>query len=238
MSSAPATVVLVHGAWHGSWCWERVVRELAARGVTARTLDLPSVGGAPGESLTSDAAAVRKVIDAERGPVVLCGHSYGGMVISLAAAASERVARLIYLCAFVPEDGQSLVTTGGGGELAPWICHNADGSTIPDLTRAPELFFGDCDPPTQAWAVGKLRPQRPEAFSEPVPQPAWRRIDSTFIVCAQDGAMPPELQRGVFAPRARRVIELHSGHSPFLSQPVALAGVLATEATDAGAHSA
>jgi pimeloyl-ACP methyl ester carboxylesterase len=201
VSRARLAVVLVHGAWHGSWCWERVVPELAARGVTACTLDLPSVGGAPGENLSSDAAAVRKVIDAQRGPVVLCGHSYGGMVISLAAATSERVSRLIYLCAFVPEDGQSLVTAGGGGQLAPWICHNADGSAIPDLNRAPELFFGDCDPATQAWAVGKLRSQRPEAFSEPVPQPAWRRIDSTFIVCAQDGAMSPEVQRAVFAPR-------------------------------------
>src|SRR3974390_3927769 len=112
MSRAPATGGLVHGAWHGSWCWDRVVPELAARGVTARTLDLPSVGGASGENLSSDAAAVRKVIDAQRGPVVLCGHSYGGMVISLAAATSQRVARLIYLCAFVPEERQSLGNTG------------------------------------------------------------------------------------------------------------------------------
>jgi pimeloyl-ACP methyl ester carboxylesterase len=231
MSRVRSTVVLVHGAWHGSWCWEQVLPLLAARGITARTVDLPSVGGARGQNLSSDAAAVRKVIDAQPGPVVLCGHSYGGMVISLAAETS-RVVHLVYLCAFVPEEGQSLLDVGGG-QHAPWICHDEDGNTIPDLARAAGLFYGDCDAPTQARAVARLRPQRAEAFSEAVPRPAWRRIDSTYIVCAQDMAMPPELQRGVFAPRMSRAIELDAAHSPFLSQPTALADALAAAATRA-----
>jgi pimeloyl-ACP methyl ester carboxylesterase len=226
-------LVLVHGAWHGAWCWERVIPHLKQRGVSVRTVELPSVD-APFESamdLSCDAAAVRAVIDSSA-PVVLCGHSYGGMVISQAATEARNVRRLIYLCAFMPAENESLGDIGGG-QLAPWIVNLPDGRTLPDLTRAQELFFGDCDRATAAWAVQQLRPQVPMPFLERVEKPAWRSIPSTYIVCAQDRAFPPELQREVFAPRASDVVELDSSHSPFLSQPEQLAKVLAESVSEA-----
>ena len=109
--SADRTVVLVHGAWHGAWSWNAVVPLLEARGLVPRTLDLPSVGAAaddPG-GLSGDAAAVGRLIDETCGAAVLCGHSYGGMVITgVADRMPERVRALVYLDAFVPEHGDSL----------------------------------------------------------------------------------------------------------------------------------
>jgi pimeloyl-ACP methyl ester carboxylesterase len=223
-----ATLVLVHGAWHGSWCWERLVPHLTERGIAVRTVDLPSVRRAPDDrpaGLREDANAVRAVIDAVEGPVVLCGHSYGGMVISLAGS-HPRVSRLIYLCAFMPELRQSLVGVGGN-QHAPWIRMLDEEMTLPDLSLAGQVFYNDCDAPTREWAIARLAPQHNSAFVTPVARPAWREIPSAYIVCARDGALPPELQRTLFAPRAERSTELDTGHSPFLSQPAALAQALA-----------
>jgi pimeloyl-ACP methyl ester carboxylesterase len=230
VSTERATLLLVHGAWHGSWCWERVVPLLEQRGIAVATVDLPSVGHARASSisraLSGDAAAVVATIDALSGPVVLCGHSYGGMVISHAAAGLTRVVGLVYLCAFVPLPGESLVASSGN-QHAPWIQLLDDGMSLPDPSRAAEVFYADCDAATQAWAVSRLRPQHAAAFNEPVPRPAWREIPSTYVVCAEDRALVPDLQRTVFAPRVSHVLELAAGHSPFLSQPQRLADTLA-----------
>lgn len=229
MSTPNATVVLVHGAWHGSWCWQRVTPLLEARGVPVRTIDLPSVGVAPGAGtdLSADAAAVEKVIAAVSGPVVLCGHSYGGMVISRVEA--EAVTRLVYLCAFMPAEGQSLVGTGDG-KPAPWIQRLDGGLMQPDPNRCGDLFYNDCDPATKEWARSKIRPQSAATVLEPVANPSWRRVPSTYVVCANDMAMLADIQRNVFAPRASEVVELEASHSPFLSQPQAVAEMLAVRA--------
>ncbi len=223
------TIVLVHGAWHGSWCWQRVTPLLERRGIAVRTVDLPSVGAEPGTTtdLSADAAAVRAVVDDIGGPVVLCGHSYGGMVISHVAA--ERVVRLVYLCAFMPAEGESLVSIGGG-KNAPWIQALDGGLMLPDPAQADEVFYADCDAATRQWAKSRLRPQSGATVIEPVPRPAWRKIPSTYVVCANDMAMPADLQRNVFAPRASEMLELQASHSPFLSQPAAVADLLAERA--------
>lgn len=231
MSSEPATLVLVHGAWHGRWCWERLTPLLERRGVPWRTVDLPSVQAPRSRSadappgLPEDAEAVRAALAGLAGPIVLCGHSYGGMVISLAATAQSHVTRLVYLAAYMPEPGQSLVVAGGSRH-APWIQMLEGGFTLPDLGRAGEVFYGDCDASTQQWALERLKAQHSSAFAAPVAQPAWREIPSTYVVCSADAAISPMRQRTTFAPRAQRVMEIESSHSPFLSQPEALAEVL------------
>jgi pimeloyl-ACP methyl ester carboxylesterase len=136
------------------------------------------------------------------------------------------VAQLAYLCAFVPERGQSLFAMGDG-KPAPWIRVDDQGMSLPDLAQAAQLFFGDCDAHTQQWAVGRLRRQPTAPFAEPVEDPAWRHIRSTYIVCTLDRVMPLELQRELFAPRTSRAIELEASHSPFLSRPGPLAQELA-----------
>jgi hypothetical protein len=113
------------------------------------------------------------------------------------------------------------------GRHAPWIQMLDGGLTLPDPTRSDTVFYSDCDARTGEWAKSELRPQSRAAFEEPVPYPAWRHTPSIYVVCANDMAMPTELQRNVFAPRATETIELQADHSPFLSQPDAVAELLA-----------
>jgi len=230
MGAERSTVVLVHGAWGGSWCWERVVPLLEQRGVQAVTVDLPSVGAEPDDecSLAADAAVVTRVLDGGDGPFLVCGHSYGGMVVTQATAGRSDVARLVYLCAFMPDAGDSLFTITGGA--APWIDVLDDGRTLPDLERAAVVGYADCDDTTRANAIARLRPQVPAPFLDPVPAVAWREIPTTYVVCTEDQSLPVELQRDVFAPRAGEVVELASSHSPFFSQPERVADLLAERA--------
>jgi pimeloyl-ACP methyl ester carboxylesterase len=231
MSKSKPAIVLVHGAWHGAWCWQRVVPLLESQQFRVSTVELPSVGAAPGQTigLESDAAAVRAVIDKINGPVLLCGHSYGGMVISQASSGNRQVVRLVYVCAFVPESGESLKALGGG-RLAPWIQDVGGGLMLPDLAQAPQIFYSDCDAATQSWATGLLRPQCGAAYTEIVSHPGWKDIPSTYVVCAADHGVPPDWQRGVLAARLNKAVELNCSHSPFLSQPRALADLLSREA--------
>ena len=99
--------------------------------------------------------------------------------------------------------------------------------SLPDLDQAPALLYGDCDPETQSWPAGRLRPQPSGPFTEPVADPARRYTRSTYIVCTQDCVMALELQRGLFASRTAGLIELEASHSPFLSRPGERAQVLA-----------
>lgn len=229
MTRAIQSVVLVHGAWHGSWCWARVMPLLAQHDLTVRAVDLPSTGvdPSPEADLSADAAEVRKAIEDMPGNVLVCGHSYGGMVISHPEVGTHpRVAHLAYLCAFIPDRGQSLLSIGDG-KPAPWIELDESGMTLPNLDRAAELFFGDCDAETQRWAISRLRRQPAAPFAERVADPAWLHTPSTYIVCTQDRVMPLELQRELFARRTGGVLALEASHSPFLSRPVELARHLA-----------
>jgi len=224
MSKSLPTVVLVHGAWHGGWCWQRLTPHLVKRGFVCRTVDLPSVGARPGEAigLSEDAAAVRAAVAEVSGPVILCAHSYGGMVISMAAAGARQVEHLVYVCAYVPESGQSVQDIRGGKRL-PWVQKLDGGLTMADAERAAPLLYGGCDAVTQQWAMRQLRPQCNAAFEEAIGTPGWKEVPSTYVICADDKVIAPELQRDVLAPRTTQVIELDSGHSPFLSIPAELA---------------
>jgi pimeloyl-ACP methyl ester carboxylesterase len=100
----------------------------------------------------------------------------------------------------------------------------------PDPARTGELFYGDCDPEVMEWAKRMVRVQSSATMVEPLARPAWRRIPSTYVVCTNDKAIPAHVQRSAFAVHANEVIELQAGHSPFLSQPDAVANLLAARA--------
>jgi pimeloyl-ACP methyl ester carboxylesterase len=203
---------------------------LERRGIAALTVDLPSVGADPAEppGLLDDAAAVTALLDAHAGPFVLCGHSYGGMVVTAASAGRMDVARLVYLCAFMPDVGESLLVLTGGP--APWIEVHADGRALPDLAWVAAVGYADCDDETRAAAVARLRPQVTAPFVEAVPAAGWHEIPATYVVCTEDESLPVELQRGVFAPRAETTVELVSSHAPHFSRPEELAQLLAESA--------
>ncbi|MBV8949386.1 MAG: alpha/beta hydrolase [Actinobacteria bacterium] len=243
---APATVVLVHGAWHGAWCWERVVDGLRARGTDARAVDLPGHGedAGPAGDLHADAARVRQMIDAVAGPVLLVGHSYGGAVIT-EAGEHPAVAHLVYLCAIAPDAGETCTTAvtgiaGGAGivddgrpNLASGILPGTDGTMTVEPSVAAACLYNDCDPESTAWAVARLGPQPIVTLQQDPHAVAWRTRPSTYVVCTEDLAIPPELQR-VLAQRCTETVEWNAGHSPFLSQPHVVTELLDDLARRAG----
>jgi pimeloyl-ACP methyl ester carboxylesterase len=175
-------------------------------------------------------AAVRVVLDDTPGQKLLVGHSYGGTVVTAAAAGRADVARLIYLCAAMLDVGESGASVfASAGIDASWLVLR-DGLMWPNLDVSGELFLGDCDPATQRAAVERLRPMSLVPHGEPVPEAAWHSIPSTYVVCTLDKAIPVQVQRTVFAPRAQEVLELEASHSPFYSQPRAVAELLAARA--------
>jgi pimeloyl-ACP methyl ester carboxylesterase len=229
MSAGAPTLVLVHGAWHGPWCWERVTPLLDEAGVGWTAVDLPTCNPQPNgpATLSDDAATVRAALDATDVPAILVGHSYGGAVIT-EGGAHPSVRRLVYLAAFMPDVGESVLTIAASAEpnqaLVAGIVEQPGGfSTLTD-DAVDNLFYQDCDPITQAWARAQCRPMRGGA-ADPVSVAAWRSVESTFIVTTDDRAVLPALQRAGAA-RAADVIDLPTSHSPFASQPALLAGQL------------
>src|SRR3954471_17117003 len=148
-----ASIVLVHGAWHGAWCWDQLLPLLDAAGVEAVALDLPGHGGSaePFGDLHADADSVRHFLDDGEGPVVLVGHSYGGAVVT-DAGSHPRVRHLVYLCAFQLDEGESCSAAAVDGaapasEANDLISVTDDGVWLEfDTARAPDIFFGDCAP--------------------------------------------------------------------------------------------
>jgi pimeloyl-ACP methyl ester carboxylesterase len=229
-----ATVVLVHGAWHGSWCWDELVPALEAQGLAVATVDLPSSGPdttALGD-LDADVAAVTAVLDAVAGPKVLLGHSYGGLPVTQAAAGREDVAHLVYLCAFMLDAGVSLIDAAGGQPVSWWRLSEDGTWMTPDGPE--EVFYSDCDPAVAAAAVAQLQPQSLSSCRQPLQAAAWETIPSTYVVADRDPALPQFVQEGMATDRATRVVHIDAGHSPFLSRPRELA-VMIAECAEAAA---
>ena len=243
-----ATAVLVHGAWHGAWCWERVVGPLADAGVDVVTLDLPGHGDDPGgeSDLHADAARVRSVLDGIDGDVILLGHSYGGAVIT-EAGAHPKVAHLVFLCAMAIEASESCATAGsadpdtalisqeGRIELASAFVLNEAGTAI-TLTRVGAIatLYNDCDAEWTEWAVARLGPQPVVTFQQSPAVVAWREKPSTYVVCADDQTIHPDLQR-ILARRCTTSVEWPTGHSPFLCRPELVVDLVAGLVASTGA---
>lgn len=223
------TLLLVHGAWHGSWCWDSLLPHLD--GLDVRTVDLPSAGDGRSEpaGLHADAAVVRAAATAISGPVVVCGHSYGGAVVSQAVAGLDNVAHIVFLCAFVLAKGESVASIGGGTPPSWWDIR-ADGYVVP--LNPGQVFYQDVSAADTTASIARLRPQSMTAFTDVLTEAAWESVPSTYVVCTEDEAIPPFAQRQMAA-RAGTVRELDTSHSPFLSRPELVAGLLFQAVDDA-----
>jgi len=235
-SAARATVVLVHGAWHGAWCWERVLGGLSTAGVDALAVDLPGHGADPGplSDLHGDAARVRSTLDRVEGPVVLLGHSYGGAVVT-EAGTHPNVAHVVYLAAFALDEGESCA--GAATEAALSISHDGrpdlvagfeygpEGSVTLEASVAAACLYNDCDRATTEWAVGRLGPQPLVTLQQAPSGIAWKKVPSTYVVCLHDQAIHPDFQR-TLARRCTTTLEWPTDHSPFLSRPELLVDLL------------
>ena len=215
----PDPIVLVHGAYHGAWCWDKVVECLKPhRQVIA--LDMP-----PLSDTYQQSALVKATLNEVNRPVTLVGHSYGGRIITDAVDDNSQVQHLVYLAAVVPELGTSpAVNLGEGWPYYNTVVDNGDGILSLDLKETPPVFFNDCDDKDIDWALSKLRPQR---FSndQPIRNTPWKDIESTYIVCRKDRVVPPAIQDD-WAKHCSNRIVLDTSHSPMLSQPQMVADIL------------
>ncbi len=220
---------LVHGAWHGAWCWDKLVSELRARGHRTAALDLPIESGS---SDTYIDPIVSMVDDARQSDdVVLVGHSMAGLVIPYVAQRTA-VSHLVYVCALLPMPG------GTNTELFQQETDMVNPDVFRELIdlgndvrafktdEAIHWFFHDCAPEDATWAAAHLWPQYQGPGNDPPPIDI-STMPSTCVVCALDRVVRPDWQRR----RARdwlgvEPVELDASHSPFLSRPSELADVL------------
>lgn len=225
-----ANFVLVHGAWQGAWVWEGVRAGLLMHGHDVLTVDLPGSGAdiTPLDevSLASYVERVQSVIESASAPVILVGHSMGGIVVSqVAERLSSKVARLVYLCAFLPCDGDTLMSLNGlnpsGHALTLEIDAQRHTGRLPSDT-VKSTFLQDADTGVATWAAAKFKPQALAPLNTPLELTpgAYGTIPRDYVICSQDHAIAPALQ-WIMIQRApcEHVYELDSGHCPFLSMP-------------------
>lgn len=236
------TFVLVHGSWHGRWCWHRVVPELEALGHQVLAPDLPGHGDDATPfaqlSLRAYAESIAAVIRGATEAVVLVGHSFAGIVISQAAELiPERISRLVYLTAFLPANGQSLsrlAAADAGNPVAGSLLISADQQLASlDLARVGELLYPDCPDSDVALARQRLRAEPLVPFITPVAITAGRAgsIPRSYIECRNDIAIPLWFQRQMQAAMPCDPVQaLPTGHSPFFAAPTELARLLASAA--------
>lgn len=227
-----ARFLLVHGSWHGAWCWRDVLPLLRNAGHEAEAMDLPGHGEdrtPPGE-VTLDSYA-DAVVAALRPQTVLVGHSMGGYAITAAAErAAKRISHLVYLAAYVPLSGLSLVEMRKRGPRQPLLdamVKSEDGVTVSLVPEQIEAkFYHDCPAGTLNYARERLVPQ-PIAPTD-TPLDVTERsaaIPASYIVCEDDRAVPAEYQAEMGS-RLDARHALPSGHSPFFAAPARLAELL------------
>ncbi|WP_164661857.1 alpha/beta fold hydrolase [Tropicibacter sp. Alg240-R139] len=229
-----ADFLLVHGSCHGAWCWRDLIPALEAQGHTTRAIDLPGMGAdqTPLGEVTLDSCR-KAVLAASTPDTLIVGHSWGGYPISAAAEdAPDAVRGLIYLCAYFPKDGLSMVERRRAAPHQPLVdavLKSKDGlSYTIDSSRAPDLFYHDCMPDTVNYAMQHLCPQpiAPQATSLPTGA-AFSSVPKSYIRCANDRTIPPEYQIEMTRDwPADRVHVMETSHSPFLSDPRGLAMLL------------
>lgn len=221
------TVVLVHGAFADASGWAPLVSELAGDDVDV--LAVPNLLRGP----STDGAYVAAILDQIDGPVVLVGHSYGGSVITTAGN-HEKVVALVYVAAYVPDEGESLGALGGrfpDSPLAAQLVFSPLPGGAPEasikLDAFPEVFAADVPLETTRFMAIAQRPLSAAAFEEPSGPPAWRDKPSWGIVAAADTAINPDVERFGYERAGATVTEIEgASHAVFLSQPAAVAAVI------------
>lgn len=231
-----ATFILVHGGMHGGWCWEKIVPLLTQAGHVAIAPNLPGSqnGDVPPQdvSLAMTGGFVADLARAQAEPVVIVGHSLGGITISTAAEqAPEAVLGLVYLAAILlPPGEQAAANVKSTGKKSESIDVSEDGSVLnANPAFAGEVFYNGCDAADVARAVARFTPQPTRPMREPVQITAERygSVPRAYIECLQDNAHPLPLQRTQHAAMpCDPVIAMDTGHSPFMQAPEELAGHL------------
>ena len=225
-------VLLVHGAFTGSWVWDKVVTELKLRGIQATTVDLPSQG-ADG-TLERDAQTVRDALEVVHEPTVLVGHSYGGAVITRASANNDGVAHLVYVCAALPQAGEAVSDLLGRDpephdDLAGALAQREDGTATFKREAARETMFNDATDEQVAPVLDKMGPHALGTLGESATGLGWQQHPATFVITLQDRQFSVALQQE-FASHVGTVVKVDAGHGPMFTKPAEIADAIAAAA--------
>ena len=233
-TSTPANVrnvVLVHGGFVDGSGWAGVYKALKKDGYVVTIVQNPTI------SLTDDVAVTKRTLAAQNGPVILVGHSYGGVVIT-EAGNDPKVAALVYIAAFAPDKGESvnaLIKDPPPGAPVPPILPPQDGFLFLDKTKFRASFAGDVSADEAAFMADSQVPWGVEALGGTISEPAWKTKKSWYLVTTEDKMIPPDAQRAMSKRAGAKVVEVKASHSVYVSQPQAVAAIIETAAKGAGA---
>ena len=225
MSASPS-IVLVHGGFVDGSGWHGVYSILKKDGYDVSVVQNPTT------SLADDVAFTRRVIGAQAGKVLLVGHSYGGVVIT-EAGNDPKVAGLVYIAAFAPDQGESvekLIANPAPGAPVPPILPPQDGFLMLDRARFAASFAADLSPDQADFMAASQVPWGVDASSGEVTSASWKTKPSWYLVATQDRMIPPEAQRAMSKRAGAAVVEVPGSHSVYVSRPKDVAGFIAKAA--------
>ena len=227
-AKAYATVVLVHAAWADGSSWNKVTEELQRKSLKVVAAQIPLT------SFSDDVGVLRKVLLRREGPVILAGHSYGGAVISAAAAGNPNVKALVYIAAVVPDEGETV------GDVfhrvaphpsAPKLQPDADGFLWLNLDAFRTAVAPDASRAETDLMAATQKPISVKCLGEPMSKPAWKEKPSWFLIAEKDRMVSPETQRFTAARMKSKVVSLPVDHTPLASKPDAVAELIAKAAS-------
>ncbi len=221
---ARPAIVLVHGAFADGSGWRNVIPLLEKDGYTVTAVQNPLT------SLADDVAATRRAIEAQKGPVVLVGHSYGGAVITVAATQTPNVKALVYIAAFGPDAGESLgsllKSSKVPSDIGPALVPDSGGFLSIDRAKFRDVFAKDVSPGEARIAAATQKPIFGAIFETPIEAAAWKNIPSWYLVATEDRAIHPDLERFMAKRMNAKTSEVKASHVPFVSQPKAVVKVI------------
>ena len=229
---APRNVVLVHGGFVDGSGWQAVYGILTKDGYDVSVVQNPTL------SLEGDTAATRRVIDAQEGPVILVGHSYGGAVIT-EAGKHPNVAALVYIAAFAPDKDESVNTLLGTfppDAPQPPILPPQDGFLSLDREKFHDSFAGDVPAADAAFMADSQVPWGVDALGGAITDPAWRAKPSWYLLTTEDRMIPPAAQHAMSGRAGATTVEVAASHSVYVSQPAAVADLIKRAATAVAAR--
>ena len=220
--STKPTIVLVHGAFADGSCWSKVITVLEQDGYDVIAVQNPLT------SFADDVATTRRVIDAQPGPVVLVGHSYGGAVITSAAVGASNVKSLVYVAAFGPDGGELIgpLLEKYPSKIGAALVPDAAGFLYIDRTQFKEVFAADVSDRERNVMAATQKPIKGDIFGHVFDAPAWKLIPSWYLVASDDQAINPNLER-MFAKRMGATTrEVKSSHVPYMSKPYVVVDII------------